>query len=133
TLEKIIDAFDIDFDFQNNNNLVKRWLSFNSDKAYQVFTHKDINKIFSFFALSTNGWLSNFDLPEFDLKFKNFGFKHLSDGEYQILSTYAIIDLFDNENTIFLLDEIDSHLYYKNLNKMWSILNQTQGVIITTT
>lgn len=133
TLEKIIDAFDIDFDFQNNNNLVKRWLTFNSDKAYQVFTHKDINKIFSFFALSTNGWLSNFELPEFDLKFKNIGFKHLSDGEYQILSTYAIIDLFDNENTIFLLDEIDSHLYYKNLNKMWTILNQTQGIIITTT
>jgi ABC-type multidrug transport system ATPase subunit len=133
TLEKIIDAFDIDFDFQNNNNLVKRWLTFNSDKAYQVFTHKDINKIFSFFALSTNGWLSNFELPEFDLKFKNIGFKHLSDGEYQMLSTYAIIDLFDNENTIFLLDEIDSHLYYKNLNKMWTILNQTQGIIITTT
>ena len=67
------------------------------------------------------------------MKFKNIGFKHLSDGEYQILSTYAIIDLFDNENTIFLLDEIDSHLYYKNLNKMWTILNQTQGIIITTT
>jgi len=134
TLEKIIDAFDIDFDFQNNDNLIKRWLAFDSKKAFEVFTHKNINKLFSFWALATNGWLSNSDLSEFNLRFKNnIQFKHLSDGEYQILSTYAIIDLFDNENTIFLLDEIDSHLYYKNLYKMWGVLNNSQGIIITTT
>ena len=104
TLEKIIYAFVIDFDFQNNDNLVKRWLTFDSKKAFEVFTHKNVNKLFSFWALATNGWLSNSELSEFNLRFKNnIQFKHLSDGEYQILSTYAIIDLFDNENTIFLL------------------------------
>lgn len=134
TLEKIISAFDIDFDFQNNENLVKRWLAIDAKKAFEVFTHKNINKLFSFWALATNGWLSNSELPEFNLRFKNnIQFKHLSDGEYQILSTYAIIDLFDAENTIFLFDEIDSHLYYKNLYKMWGVLNNSQGIIITTT
>lgn len=134
TLEKIINAFDIDFDFQNNDNLVKRWLAFDAKKAFEVFTHKNVDKLFTFWALATNGWLSNSELSEFNLRFKNnIQFKHLSDGEYQILSTYAIIDLFDNENTIFLFDEIDSHLYYKNLSKMWEVLNNSQGIIITTT
>jgi len=134
TLEKIINAFNIDFDFQNNDNLVKRGLAFDSKKAFEVFTHKNVDKLFSFWALATNGWLSNSELSEFNLRFKNdIQFKHLSDGEYQILSTYAIIDLFDNENTIFLFDEIDSHLYYKNLSKMWGVLNNSQGIIITTT
>lgn len=134
TLEKIINTFNIDFDFLNNDNLVKRGLTFDSKKAFEVFTHKNVDKLFSFWALATNGWLSNSELSEFNLRFKNdIQFKHLSDGEYQILSTYAIIDLFDNQNTIFLFDEIDSHLYYKNLSKMWGVLNNSQGIIITTT
>jgi ABC-type multidrug transport system ATPase subunit len=134
TLEKIIDSFQINFDFQNNNNLIKRWLTFDSRKAFQVFTHKDINKLFSFWALATNGWLSNSELFEFKLKFKNgIEFKQLSDGEYQILSTYALIDLFDSPETIFLFDEIDSHLYFQNLKKMWNQLNNCQSTVITTT
>lgn len=85
TLERIINAFDIDFDFQNNDNLVKRWLAFDAKKAFEVFTHKNIDKLFSFWALATNGWLSNSELSEFNLRFKNnIQFKHLSDGEYQI-------------------------------------------------
>ena len=64
----------------------------------------------------------------------NLEFKQLSDGEYQLLSVYALIDLFDDEKTIFLFDEIDSHLYYKNLEKLWGILSsQIKGKIITTT
>jgi hypothetical protein len=45
-------------------------------------------------------------------------FEQLSDGEYQLLSIYALIDLFDSENTIFLFDEIDSHLHFNNINKL---------------
>lgn len=134
TLEKIISEFNIDFDFLNNNNLFKRWLRFNSQKAYQVFTHKDINKIFTFWALATNGWTANTDLHECGLTFKNgLEFSSLSDGEYQLLSIYAILDLFDSENTIFLFDEIDSHLYYENIEKLWRVLKTTSGKIITTT
>jgi ABC-type multidrug transport system ATPase subunit len=134
TIDKVISAFNIDFDFSNNNNLVKRWLRFDSKKAYEVFTHKDINKIFTFWALATNGWTSNTHLGECALKFKNnLEFSSLSDGEYQLLSTYAILDLFDSENTIFLFDEIDSHLYYENIEKLWNVLKTTSGKIITTT
>ena len=57
----------------------------------------------------------------------------LSDGEFQLLSIYALVDLFDTSNTIFLLDEVDSHLHYKNINKLWSTLKNNNGQTITTT
>ncbi|MGV6827324.1 MAG: AAA family ATPase [bacterium] len=57
----------------------------------------------------------------------------LSDGEYQLLFLYALIDLFDAENTLFLLDEADSHLHYQNIDRLWEILKRLQGRAITTT
>jgi len=57
----------------------------------------------------------------------------LSDGEYQLLFIFALIDLFDSENTLFLLDEADSHLHYKNIDILWKVFNDTLGKIITTT
>lgn len=57
----------------------------------------------------------------------------LSDGEYQLLFLYALIDLFDGENTLFLLDEADSHLHYKNIDRLWKILKQIRGKTVTTT
>ena len=57
----------------------------------------------------------------------------LSDGEYQLLFLYALIDLFDAPNTLFLFDEADSHLHYKNVEKLWSLLHGIQGNAITTT
>lgn len=57
----------------------------------------------------------------------------LSDGEYQLLFLYALIDLFDAPNTLFLFDEADSHLHYKNVEKLWSLLHSIQGNAITTT
>lgn len=57
----------------------------------------------------------------------------LSDGEYQLLFLYALIDLFDAESTLFLFDEADSHLHYKNVEKLWSLLHSIRGHAITTT
>ncbi|MGK0255872.1 MAG: ABC-type cobalamin/Fe3+-siderophores transport system ATPase subunit, partial [Arcobacteraceae bacterium] len=57
----------------------------------------------------------------------------LSDGEYQLLFLYSLMDLFDSKNTLFLLDEADSHLHYKNIEKLWSVYDKSQGLIITTT
>lgn len=57
----------------------------------------------------------------------------LSDGEYQLLFLYALIDLFDASNTLFLFDEADSHLHYKNVEKLWTLLHGIQGNAITTT
>lgn len=57
----------------------------------------------------------------------------LSDGEYQLLFLYALIDLFDAPDTLFLFDEADSHLHYKNVEKLWTLLHSIQGHAITTT
>lgn len=57
----------------------------------------------------------------------------LSDGEYQLIFLYALIDLFDAPDTLFLFDEADSHLHYKNVEKLWSLLHSIQGHAITTT
>jgi predicted ATP-dependent endonuclease of OLD family len=57
----------------------------------------------------------------------------LSDGEYQLLFLFALIDLFDDEKTLFLFDEADSHLHYKNIDRLWHILGKTKGQTITTT
>lgn len=58
---------------------------------------------------------------------------HLSDGEFQILFLYALFDLFDAENTLFLLDEADSHLHFENIKKLWANLHTLKGRAITTT
>ena len=63
----------------------------------------------------------------------NIELDDLSDGEYQLLFLYALIDLFDAPNTLFLFDEADSHLHYKNVEKLWSLLHNIQGHAITTT
>ncbi|HAV1358628.1 AAA family ATPase [Vibrio parahaemolyticus] len=56
----------------------------------------------------------------------------LSDGEYQLLFLYALIDLFDSPNTLFLLDEADSHLHFKNVERLWEILKKINGYVLTT-
>jgi ABC-type multidrug transport system ATPase subunit len=97
------------------------------------FFKKDSYSILKFLSIaSNNNYFIN--IKESDLIFRNgIKLKDLSDGEYQMLVVYSIIDLFDSPNTLFLLDEVDSHLYYKNLEKLWDILkNQTVGKVITT-
>lgn len=66
-------------------------------------------------------------------KGESLGLEDLSDGEYQILFILALIDLFDSKNTLFLLDEADSHLHYRNIDRLWLIFNSIQGRVITTT
>ncbi|MCF2862897.1 AAA family ATPase [Pseudoalteromonas sp. Cnat2-41] len=74
------------------------------------------------------------DKQGYKLAFKDgLELDQLSDGEYQLLFLYALIDLFDAPNTLFLFDEADSHLHYKNVEKLWSLLHSIQGHAITTT
>lgn len=63
----------------------------------------------------------------------NIELGRLSDGEYQLLFLYALIDLFDSDNTLFLFDEADSHLHYMNVAKLWALLHSIRGHAITTT
>jgi ABC-type cobalamin/Fe3+-siderophores transport system ATPase subunit len=74
------------------------------------------------------------DKTSYKLTFNNdLELDQLSDGEYQLLFLYALIDLFDSPNTLFLFDEADSHLHYKNVEKLWTLLHSIQGNAITTT
>ncbi|MCD1127138.1 ATP-binding protein [Jinshanibacter sp. LJY008] len=86
----------------------------------------------SFLTQAVNGNFIN--KRSFKLKLLgNIELDDLSDGEYQLLFLYALIDLFDAPNTLFLFDEADSHLHYKNVEKLWSLLHCIQGHAITTT
>lgn len=134
TLERLVSAQNLKFDFLNDKNLRKTKVSFNSNNVYRIFPSKNINELFTFWAHATNGQQSPFDIEVLELYFENSReFKFLSDGEYQLLATYAIVDLFDGPSTLFLLDEIDSHLYYQNLFKMWSALKSIKGKVLTST
>lgn len=57
----------------------------------------------------------------------------LSDGEHQILSIYCLLDLFDSENTIFLLDEVDSHIHPKSIYPFWKVLKESKGYLLAST
>ncbi|PKG37646.1 AAA family ATPase, partial [Psychromonas sp. Urea-02u-13] len=75
-----------------------------------------------------------FDKASFKLTFKDgIELNDLSDGEFQILFLYALVDLFDSEDSLFLLDEVDSHLHYKNIENLWDALHSIQGHALTTT
>ena len=75
-----------------------------------------------------------FDKNTTQLTFENgLSINDLSDGEYQILFLYALLDLFDSEDTFFLLDEVDSHLHYKNVEQLWMALHAIEGYTLTTT
>nr|QIB99770.1 ATP-binding protein [Proteus vulgaris] len=63
----------------------------------------------------------------------NIEFSLLSDGEYQFLFVASLIDLFDSTSSLFMFDEVDSHLHHKNVELLWDILSKTKGKVITTT
>jgi len=91
------------------------------------------NPTVSFFTQAAD---NDYFIDKTSIKLKFIGdleLDQLSDGEYQLLFLYALIDLFDDENTLFLLDEADSHLHYKNIEHLWQMLGQLDGRAITTT
>lgn len=131
---KLVDMID-HFDGKNFRsepyNIRQRKIKLSKNNFLDIFD-KDSEKIFTFFAVATNNSL-NINLKDIDLQFdEELNFKDLSDGEYQLLALYSILDLFDSKNTIFLFDEIDSHLHYKNNQKLWNNINSIEGYSIST-
>lgn len=124
-----------EFDFTDSDSIDRIVSTTVTLKAENVIDAlgTNINELFTFISRASTSWLSNFDLEGIECYFKELNLSQLSDGEYQLLSIYAIIDLFDNQNTLFLLDEVDSHLHYTNLNKLWTSLKNISGRCITTT
>lgn len=131
-IEKIIEnKIDNMYDFEKK--ISKQDIEIKAEDVLSLFDN-DSFKVFTFISLANKSAKSIFSYKSAILHFKDdLEFKQLSDGEYQLLAIYALIDLFDNENTIFLFDEIDSHLHYSNIDILWSKLKTIDGKIITTT
>ncbi|MCB4747162.1 MAG: AAA family ATPase [Sulfurovum sp.] len=131
-IEKIIEnKINDTYDFEEK--IAKQTIEIKAEDVLLLFDN-DSFKVFTFISLANKASKPIFSYKSAKLYFKdNLEFEQLSDGEYQLLAIYALIDLFDNENTIFLFDEIDSHLHYSNINKLWSKLKTIDGKIITTT
>lgn len=133
-LVKLIEHLFTNYDFdieEEESRIVKTWRWFHANDAALVLGN-DTNKVFTFLA-----WASNNDNFIFRdncvLKFKNIELNQLSDGEHQLLAIYAMMDLFDSDKSLFLLDEVDSHLYYRNIQKLWDVFSAINGKVITTT
>ncbi len=60
------------------------------------------------------------------------GLHDLSDGEFQILLNSALLDLFDGERSLFLLDEVDAHIHPTMVKKVWSSFESVRGYAFTT-
>jgi ABC-type cobalamin/Fe3+-siderophores transport system ATPase subunit len=134
-----------DFHLRLGRLLEKRYRS-DYDFEYPVRKqHFEINRNHArdFFdnspTLAFNFWAIAFRYNRFcdrNLMLLQFGnhlkLRQLSDGEFQMLLVSALIDLFDGPNTIFLLDELDSHIHYKNVERLWELLGQIRGTVIAT-
>lgn len=123
---KIDSAYDWDY------TITKQNITLNSNDVFSIFG-TDVSTIFTFLTYATHK-KKVIDISSCKLNFlNNLEMNDLSDGEYQMLTTYAILDLFDSQNTLFLFDEIDSHLYFKNISNVWDRLKEIDGKLITTT
>lgn len=104
-----------------------------TENVKDIFSNNK-NKILYFLWLLTN---KNYFLDVNDIKlyFNNWEIElnDLSDWEFQLLVVYSLLDLFDSTDTTFLFDEVDSHLHYENINKLWEILASIEWKVITTT
>ncbi|MCK4107719.1 AAA family ATPase [Acinetobacter radioresistens] len=136
TLESFIHTIidkNYEFDEPLPNQIIK--LSFENffNPSFADPDEKFFGPIIAFFTQAADNDYF-FDKNTTHLAFKNgLSINDLSDGEYQILFLYALIDLFDSEETFFLLDEVDSHLHYKNVELLWKALHSMKGYTLTTT
>jgi ABC-type multidrug transport system ATPase subunit len=129
-LEKLMNHLEPWYDFSQKSNTKHKELK--SKDAFRVLG-KNVREIFTFlgYALRNNTIIIN---DSISLYFKEkLELNDLSDGEYQLLSVYALIDLFDGPETLFLFDEIDSHIHYLNTKKLWEALRLIEGKLLTTT
>ncbi|MFG1520347.1 hypothetical protein [Halobacteriovorax sp. ZH1_bin.1] len=56
----------------------------------------------------------------------------ISDGEYQLLNTFAILDIFSDYFDYIILDEVDSHVHVSNLVPLWEALNKVEATVAIT-
>jgi len=129
-LSKIAEQEKDSYDFERP--LVKTKIMLSSKNILTILDNKNVDAIFTFLGLATKD--DRFIIKnEADLILHGVELNQISDGEFQLLTIYAILDLFDGVNTLFLFDEIDSHLYFENVGILWNTLQGISGSVITTT
>ncbi len=134
-LEKLIHKkINSEYDFLDSPRVFSgRRIKLNASETIDVFW-KNINEIFTFLFYASSYYDYSINGYSAELYFNDsLEFTGLSDWEYQLLAFYAMIDLFDTPNTIFIFDEIDSHLHYKNIQNTWNSFRQIKWNVITST
>jgi hypothetical protein len=139
TLYNFINAL-VDQGYEFDKPVEKRSVQLNQDAisriSFETDDHSSFDSKVMFFtqAADNNYFIDKGSLVlSFNNDGRNLFLEDLSDGEYQLLFLYALIDLFDSETTLFLFDEADSHLHYKNIESLWGVFSDSKGMIITTT
>jgi len=136
TLESFIHTI-IDDTYEFDTPLRTQTISLNFGNFFKPsYANPDENFFEPIITFFTQGADNNyfFDRSSIQLILKDdLTLNDLSDGEYQLLFIYSLLDLFDSKDTFFLLDEVDSHLHYKNIVNLWYALHNIQGYTLTTT
>ena len=119
-----------EYDFERPQR--RKWITLKANQIFDLFSSAKEKEIFTFLSLATkdNRFINQ---SNWELNLKGRKVQDLSDGEFQLLTVNAMLDLFDSPDTIFLFDEIDSHLHYQNVKKLWQNLRGVQGMVLTTT
>jgi len=139
----VIPPFDVDATFVAGSSISDQVNKFFFDKnTFGLFTEKSYNKdwgfveFFKLLQVATSGASPLIPLKEMKLFFitksgQKISLNDISDGEFQLLTTASLIDIFDSDQTIFLLDEVDAHIHPKIISPIWKLLEETQGVLLT--
>ncbi|MBT0718617.1 ATP-binding protein [Rosenbergiella epipactidis] len=131
-LEKIETLPDLDALLETGKGLKSTEVEVTNEKFFDIFDGSRIDATKFLIEGSYNEYF--FSASEVSLYlFDNIEFSLLSDGEYQFLFVASLIDLFDGTSSLFMFDEVDSHLHYKNVELLWNILSKIKGKVITTT
>lgn len=131
-LEKISTLPDLDSLLETGKGLKSTEVEVTCEQFFDIFDGSRIDATKFLIEGSYNEYF--FSAYEMSLYLTDsIEFSLLSDGEYQFLLIAALIDLFDSPSSLFMFDEVDSHLHHKNVELLWGVLAKTKGKVITTT
>ncbi|WP_127845476.1 AAA family ATPase [Psychroflexus aestuariivivens] len=127
-LQIFIDRF-IRKDYDFENSIEKQVVELSSDDIPIDYTN--VTRLFAFLSWAESNQF--IDISSAEIVIDGYELDSYSDGEFQLMSIYSIIDLFDEEETLFLFDEIDSHIHYDNIKLIWEMIEHIKGKLVTTT
>mgnify|MGYP003650764868 CR=1 FL=1 len=127
-LQIFIDKF-IEEDYDFERSIEKRTVELSTDNIPIDFSN--VVRLFAFLSWAESNEF--IDISSAEIEIDGFELDSYSDGEFQLMSIYSIIDLFDHEETLFLFDEIDSHIHFENIKLIWDKIKNIKGKLITTT